>query len=130
MFELFLNHLTRNLPEKYKATYKRDFYNKLYFGNKWSFYRAVSLAIFFFLIGTSIFAVFSRLKPWYYPLLLFSILLVGHFLVTIKWTTIQTSYMWKNEVLIPKKYNKIALVIAFILFALTVYILYLHIQKY
>ncbi len=130
MLEMFLNHLTRKLPEKYKDTYKRNFYNNLYFGSKWSFFRFISLAIFSLLIGASLVAVVIGLKSWWYPLILFLILLAIHFLTAIEWTVIQNAYMWKNEVIIPKRYNKIALTIAFVLFALTIYLLYKYAQRY
>ena len=134
MLEVFLNRLTRNLPEKHKETYKRDFYNNLTLARNSKkntiFFRILYSVIFIILMVASIVAVLTGYKIWWFPLLLFLILLIIHFIETIKWTTFQTSYMWKNEVLIPKRYNKIALLFTFILFALIIYFFFSYTQNH
>lgn len=131
MLEAFLNRMTHTLPEKYKAAFKRDFYTSLYLnGSRNKIFRILYLVIFIMLMGASFVAVMNGSRALWFPLVVFLILLVLYFVKTLQWTRIQTNYMWKNEVVIPKRYNTIALVLALLLFASIIYILYLYAYNY
>lgn len=136
MLKAYLNYLTRSLTERYRGIYKRNFYNNLYLtGNNSGgkiFFRIIKifyLSGFLIIVAASFIAVLNKSKPWWFPLGVILALLVWHFIITVIEATRQTSYMW-TKVLIPKRYNKIALSLVFLLFALTIYILYLYSRNY
>ncbi len=82
VFEVFLNFIARNLSEKHKATYKKDFYNNLYFTHT-PFIRILYVVIFVIFIGDSIAAVLNGSRTWWLPPILFLALLIIHLSVTI-----------------------------------------------
>lgn len=132
MIEAYLNRLTRNFSEENRARFKRNFYNNLFIrGNKNKLsIKIVYACIFLVLVGSFSIKELKQSNLWWFSIPGFVLgLLIIHFIVELKWTIFQTSYMWKNEVLIPKKYNKIALVVAFILFILTIYLLIMSFQQ-
>ncbi len=132
MLEPILNRLTRNLSEENKARFKRNFYNNLFIrgSSNGLLTRTVATCSVLVVIGSFLIRGFKQPNLWWFLFPAFILfLLVVHIIVTLKWTVFQTSYMWKNEVLIPKKYNRIALLVALVLFALTIYLLIVTFQR-
>lgn len=121
--ENILNFITRRYPDEYKKRFKKRFYEHFYFkyGNT-LWLRIFSLTV---TLVTALIVLASFLKEKYSWLsipLTIVILFIVNFFVSVNCTIMDLGYMDK-KILIPKKYNAIAIVFAILLFGLAVLIM-------